>query len=200
MNPSTLKAALWIRQATDGVPAFNRRVAICYWGVKHVIVISMTAIVFVLDRIAKIVTLANIATGEQLVLWPGVLEIRLMHNQGLALGFLSGFTLLNLFLPIAVMIIGWYFLRRFTPTVFTRVAAGLVIGGFFGNLFDRLSMGFVTDMVFFPWMPWYICNVADIAICIGVALLAISLLFRPTDWHLKTEAKADEPHHSDSAA
>ena len=164
------------------------------------IVISAAATVFILDRIAKIATLANVAAGEQLVLWPDVLEIRLMHNQGLALGLLSGFTLLNLILPVAVVVVGWLILRRFKPTAFTRIAAGLVIGGFLGNLFDRLSMGFVTDMVYFPWMPWYICNVADIAICIGVALLAISLLFRPMDWHLKTEAKPDEPHHADSAA
>ncbi|HNW86354.1 MAG TPA: signal peptidase II [Candidatus Limiplasma sp.] len=159
----------------------------------------MAATVFVLDRAAKIFSLANLPGGAHTVLLPGVLELRLMHNQGLALGLLSGYTLLNLILPVVVVIVGWLALRRYRTTRFTRAAVGLVIGGFLGNLFDRLSMGFVTDMIYFPWMPWYICNLADIAICVGVALLAFSLLFRARDWQLKTEAKADEPHHPDSA-
>jgi len=37
-------------------------------------------------------------------------------------------------------------------------------------------------MIYFPFLPWFVCNVADIAICAGVALLAGSLLFRPQDW------------------
>ena len=51
-------------------------------------------------------------------------------------------------------------------------------------------LGYVLDMVYFPWMPWYVCNVADIAICAGIAMLMFSLLFRPADWTLKTEGRA----------
>lgn len=160
----------------------------------------LTAVaVFILDRAVKLVALANLALGERIVFLPGALEWRLTHNQGMALGLLSGYTFLNLVLPIAVVALGGFVLKRYRPTAFTRLSMAFIVGGFLGNLFDRLSMGFVVDMVYFPWMPWYICNLADIAISCGVALLAISLLFRPDDWHLKTEAKAHEPHHSDSA-
>ena len=157
------------------------------------------AAVFILDRAAKLMALANLALGEQIVFLPGVLEWRLTHNQGMALGLLSGYTFLNLVLPIAVVALGFFVLRRYRHTAFTRMGMAFIAGGFLGNLFDRLSMGFVVDMVYFPWMPWYICNLADIAISCGVVLLAISLLFRPDDWHLKTEAKAHEPNHPDSA-
>ena len=158
------------------------------------------AAVFVIDRAVKMIALANLAMGEQVVIWPGVLEWRLTYNQGMALGLLSGYTLVNLVLPVAVVVLGWVVFRRYRATGFTTVATALVAGGFFGNLFDRFSMGFVTDMVYFPWMPWYICNLADIAICFGVGLLAVSLLFRPRDWQLKTEAKAHESDHPDRAA
>lgn len=57
-----------------------------------------------------------------------------------------------------------------------------MLGGFLGNFLERLWHGWVLDMIYFPFLPWFVCNVADIAICAGVALLAGSLLFRPQDW------------------
>ena len=106
---------------------------------------------------------------------PGVLELRLSRNNGMALGLLSGNWLANLLL------------RRYCPTVFTRVAAGLIVGGFLGNFGERLLFGSVVDMLYFPWLPWFICNVADIAICFGVAMLVISTLLRPQDWRERRE-------------
>ncbi|NLI22178.1 MAG: signal peptidase II [Clostridiales bacterium] len=153
--------------------------------------------VFILDRLAKLLTLGNLAMGERLTLWRGVLEIRLTRNHGMALGLLSGYGIVNVALPVLVIALGWLAMRRYRLTALTRLATALVVGGFVGNLADRLTMGFVVDMVYFPWMPWYICNPADIAICAGVALLAVSLIFRPTDWRLKTEASDGEADHAD---
>ena len=65
---------------------------------------------------------------------PGILELRLSRNNGMALGLLSGNWLANLLLPLAVIVAGWLLMRRYCPTVFTRVAAGLIVGGFLGNL------------------------------------------------------------------
>ena len=90
-------------------------------------------------------------------------------------------------LPLAVIVAGWLLMRRYRPTVFTRVAAGLIVGGFLGNFGERLLFGSVVDMLYFPWLPWFICNVADIAICFGVAMLVISTLLRPQDWRERRE-------------
>ena len=118
---------------------------------------------------------------------PGILELRLSRNNGMALGLLSGNWLANLLLPLAVIVAGWLLMRRYCPTVFTRVAAGLIVGGFLGNFGERLLFGSVVDMLYFPWLPWFICNVADIAICFGVAMLVISTLLRPQDWRERRE-------------
>ena len=67
------------------------------------------------------------------------------------------------------------------------LAAGLIVGGFLGNFGERLLFGSVVDMLYFPWLPWFICNVADIAICFGVAMLVISTLLRPQDWRERRE-------------
>ena len=114
-----------------------------------------------------------------------LVEFCLTHNTGMAFGMLAGSKLANLLLPVTVILCGWLLMRRYRQTAFTRIAAGLVLGGFIGNFGERLLHGYVTDMLYFPWLPWFVCNIADICICFGVALLAFSLLMRPQDWEEK---------------
>lgn len=123
--------------------------------------------------------------GNALTPIAGLLELRLTHNDGMALGILSGNGIAIILLPVAVIAVGWYLMRHYTPTDFTQTALGLILGGFLGNFVERLMKGYVVDMIYFPFMPWFVCNVADIAICAGVLLLALSLLFRPGDWREK---------------
>ncbi len=155
--------------------------------------------VFLLDRLAKGLAVGGLAVGSTVPVLPGVLEWRLTHNAGVALGLLSGNTVAVLVLPIALVLLGWAIFRRFRTTPFTRFAMALAAGGFAGNLLDRILQGYVVDMIYFPWMPWYICNPADIAICLGVALLAVSLIWRPQDWMRKSEAKTRETDRTDRA-
>ncbi len=155
--------------------------------------------VFALDRAAKLLAVAHLRLGSAVVAISGVLEWRLTHNTGMALGLLSQNRVLVIVLPVVLMLLGWITLRRFRLSSWMRVAAALVVGGFVGNLTDRVLHGYVVDMLYFPWMPWYICNPADIAICVGVALLVISLIWRPQDWVRKTEGKTRETHRPDRA-
>ena len=53
-----------------------------------------------------------------------------------------------------------------------RVALGLQLGGALGNFIDRLRQGHVTD--FIDTGPWYIWNLADLAITSGVILFAFA--------------------------
>ena len=114
-----------------------------------------------------------------------LLHLRKTHNTGMALGMFSRNAAASLLLPLAAIFCGWQLMRRYHGTRFTRAASGLILGGFMGNYGQRLLLGYVLDMVYFPWMPWFVCNVADICICFGVAMLAFSLLFRPQDWQEK---------------
>jgi signal peptidase II len=60
------------------------------------------------------------------------------------------------------------------PTKLATMGCGLILGGAAGNLLDRLANGEVTDYVHFSF--WYIFNVADAAIVVGVGLLLLSAL------------------------
>ena len=112
-------------------------------------------------------------------------EFCLTRNSGMAFGMFSDHLLAGVVLPLAAILCGWRMMRHYRITRYTAAACGMVAGGFIGNFAERLIFGYVRDMIFLPWMPWFICNVADILICFGVAALAFSLIFRPQDWQEK---------------
>lgn len=143
------------------------------------------------DQLTKLWAQAALALGESVPVLPGLLTLRLTHNRGMALGLLAGFDALNLLLPVLAVGLGYFVLRRYQRAPLTRIASALVLGGFVGNLADRLLLGYVVDMVYFPFLPFFVCNIADVCITAGVAIFAVSLLFRPQDWrerHAKDDA------------
>ena len=143
------------------------------------------------DVLTKWLTVLHL--GDSLVQLGSLLHLRQTHNTGMALGIFAGSEWAGLILPLTAVLGEWLLMRRYRTTPFTLLACGLVTGGFIGNYGQRLLQGYVLDMIFFPWMPWFVCNAADIFICGGVALLAVSLLFRPDDWIEKaSEAKDAE--------
>ncbi len=119
----------------------------------------------------------------------GLVQLSCIKNTGMAFGMFSDNAAAGVLLPLAVIAVGWLIMRRYRMTPFTCTACGLIAGGFIGNFGQRLLMGYVLDMIYFPWLPWFVCNVADICICFGVALLAFSLLCRPGDWKEKNHAE-----------
>ena len=71
----------------------------------------------------------------------------------------------------------------------TGVGLALILGGAIGNLWDRLSVGHVTDFLLFYIRDyqWPAFNVADSAIVIGAALLVFEILFSKTPAHEKAQ-------------
>ena len=140
----------------------------------------IAAAVFGIDVLTKWGTTVFLA-DQSIRLWK-LVELKLTKNTGMALGLFANQQILGLILPPVVILLSYFLMRKYKSTAFTRTSYGLILGGFLGNFLERLVHGYVTDMIFLPWMPWFVCNAADIAICAGVFLLAISLLFRPKDW------------------
>lgn len=140
-----------------------------------------------LDAITKLLTARLLQ--EETVQWGWLVRLQCTRNTGMAFGMLSDNAAAGILLPLAVIAAGAILMRRYRMTPFTRTACGLILGGFLGNFIQRLISGYVLDMIYFPWLPFFVCNVADICICFGVALLAFSLLLRPQDWEEVTNAE-----------
>ncbi|HEX6229100.1 MAG TPA: signal peptidase II [Solirubrobacterales bacterium] len=133
----------------------------------------LCGLVVAIDQGCKALVEANLYPGEQVdVLGP--LALTLAHNRGVAFGLAGdgGGVLVGVAIA-SLVFIGWLFARESTrPGMW--VAIGLLTGGALGNLADRVRDGAVTDYVdFLAWPPF---NLADVAITVGVVLLALSYL------------------------
>ena len=144
---------------------------------------------FLLDAISKL--LADKLLQGQTVSFGWITQFKLAHNPGMALGIFAKVPVVGILLPLVAIICGWLMMRRYRITRFIAIACGMVMGGFAGNFIERILHGYVLDMIYFPWLPFFVCNVADIFICFGVVLLAYSLLLRPKDWQEKGEVTKD---------
>lgn len=135
---------------------------------------ALCGLVVVLDQGAKALIEAGLVPGEHVdVLGP--LGFTLTHNRGVAFGLASGGGGALIALTVAALLfVGVLFARNPTrPGMW--IAVGLLAGGALGNLADRVRAGAVTDYVdIFGWPPF---NLADVAITLGVVVLALSYMY-----------------------
>jgi signal peptidase II len=136
------------------------------WGLAA----ALAVVVVILDQIAKGIVEHHIVLGEQVdVLGP--LKLTLSHNEGVAFGLADGGGVLLVAITlIALGVVLWLFARDpARPGMW--VATGLLVGGAFGNLIDRVRHGHVTDFIELPhWPPF---NLADCGITCGVIILLV---------------------------
>ncbi|MEO1015096.1 MAG: signal peptidase II [Pseudomonadota bacterium] len=114
-------------------------------------------------------------TCAQIPLSP-VFDLTFVRNYGMSFGLLAGGLASRLFLSmvtigIVAALIVW--LGRLDRRI-AATAVGFIAGGALGNLYDRISYGYVVDFLDFSglYFPW-VFNVADAAINVGVAFLLL---------------------------
>ena len=139
------------------------------WGLAA----ALCALVVALDQGAKAAVESNLARGEEVDLL-GPLHLTLSYNEGVAFGLAGGGGAGLILLGFAALALVGFVFSRDPSRPGMWVATGLVAGGAVGNLIDRVRVGRVTDFIDLPhWPPF---NLADMAIVIGVVLLAAILL------------------------
>jgi signal peptidase II len=134
---------------------------------------ALCGLVVALDQAVKSVVETNLAPGEHVDLL-GPLGLTLVHNRGVAFGLASGGGVaLIVLVVVALLFVGALFARDpRRPGMW--IAVGLLAGGALGNLADRVRADAVTDYLdVLSWPPF---NLADVAITLGVAVLALSYL------------------------
>jgi signal peptidase II len=148
--------------------------------------LALCGIVVALDQGAKAAIEAELVPGERVSVLPG-LHLTDVHNKGIAFGLAGGGgTLLVVLTTVALALILVVFAcNADRPGLW--VAIGLLAGGAFGNLADRLRIDSVTDFVDLPIWPAF--NLADIAVVVGVAGLALVFLEEPDHPGEPQEAK-----------
>ena len=150
-------------------------------------VLALGGGVAVLDQLTKAVVLSHLAPGTHVDVVKGFVTLTLVMNPGLAFGLLggvpAGWRWLVAVLSIAALVVLARVALRVLPggTWLDHLSVGFIFGGAIGNLVDRLRFGAVVDFVDLhaSGYHWPAFNVADSAITVGVALLALRLLLRP---------------------
>ena len=133
--------------------------------------------VFLTDLLTKEIVVTNLVYGEFVPL-TSFFNLCHVRNTGAAFSFLSdaggwqAYFFITLALLLSGALIFWLWRERYGSTVIS-LSLSLVLGGALGNCFDRLFRGSVVDFLDFYLgaYHWPAFNVADIAICMGVALL-----------------------------
>ena len=147
--------------------------------------LSISAIVVALDLYTKHLIQKAFEYGEHLTI-TSFFDLVRYHNEGAAFSFLADaggwqkwfFSGISI---VAILVITYLLKKHQTQKLFC-LGLALVLGGAIGNLYDRLTLGYVVDFLHFHYQTfaWPAFNVADSAICIGVVLLLIDSFKKPT--------------------
>ncbi len=145
---------------------------------------SMSAIVIVLDLYTKHLVQQAFNHGDKLTMTTFFDLVR-HHNEGAAFSFLADaggwqkwfFTVVAAAASIFII----HLLRKHYAQTLFSFGLALVLGGAIGNLYDRVTLGYVVDFLSFHIndLYWPAFNVADSAIVGGVGLLLLDSFKQP---------------------
>jgi signal peptidase II len=147
-------------------------------------------VVVILDQLSKAAVLAHFAaraSGERETI-TSFFSLALTYNRGISFGLFNrgaGVNALFFSLAAAAIVVVLVFWLSRVASPFLAVAIGLIIGGAVGNVIDRVRLGAVVDFLDFHvgYLHWPAFNLADSAICIGVAAMLLDGLLLRREAH-----------------
>ena len=149
---------------------------------------ALAAAVLLLDQLTKLYIMGQFSLGESRTVNSFFNLVR-AHNEGAAFSFLSdagGWQ--RWFLTLVSVVVSAVIVVWLTKLPRQRLLEGLglslILGGALGNLYDRLTLGYVVDFLDFHWSGWHfaVFNVADMGISVGAGLIIVdALFFQPSE-------------------
>ena len=154
-----------------------------YLNKKFFINFFIILFIFGLDRISKFyVIFQNEKNLSSNLFTSKFLNINLIWNDGIAFGLFSFderiyYNILTVLILIITLIIFWMITRT---KGLEKLAFLMIFGGSLGNIFDRIFYSSVPDFIDFHFnnFHWFIFNVADIFITLGVIMLIMLEIFK----------------------
>jgi signal peptidase II len=138
----------------------------------------VAGLVIALDQWTKRLVVANLGLYQSWAPIPaleGWFEFHYITNTGAAFGLFQNGNLFFIGIAIVVAIVVLYYYWHLPGGQWLlRLALGLQLGGALGNLIDRLRVGNVIDFIHVRY--WFVFNLADASLVVGVAFMALLLL------------------------
>jgi signal peptidase II len=140
--------------------------------------LSILGLVTLFDQLSKAWVKQHLLLGTSQAFLPGVFQLTHVRNTGVAFSLFQGMSkawlsgsIFGLFIAFLTITL----LQR-KPSTLQWICLGLILGGAFGNLLDRFSMGGVTDFIDLTFVQYPVFNLADSAIVCGISILLISTI------------------------
>lgn len=152
---------------------------------RRALVVGVASFVFLLDRISKSVLPDLLSEGSPREIIGSSLQLIRSENRGGLFGLFQGsaplLALLSLGVVVALLVLHEREGER-RPSLLT-LATGLLIGGALGNLFDRITMGYVLDFIDLGvgTLRFWTFNVADMGISLGILIMLLAALSSPRE-------------------
>lgn len=154
---------------------------------KRIHYLIFSALIILFDIWTKALVLARIDLHEAVPVIPNFFQIVHVRNTGAAFGLGANASsklvpiLLNAGAIAVFCVVVIYALRASVTDRVLQTGLHLILGGAIGNLLDRFRFGYVVDFldVYVGRHHWPAFNVADSAICIGIALLFFDMRKKP---------------------
>ncbi len=139
----------------------------------------ITGIILFFDQLIKLIINNTMNLYQEIVIIPKVFSIYFTKNTGAAFSILENNTTLLIIITVIIIYIIDKFIKKETSfNKLSTISLGLVMGGIFGNLIDRIIHHGVIDYLSFSLINFKfpVFNLADICITMGVFFLFISLI------------------------
>lgn len=144
---------------------------------------ALAAAIFIADQATKLWVLHGLRLEDGPITVTPFLDFVLVRNRGISYGLLQqeglGRWLLVAITIAASVALAVWLVRSQRRLI--ALAVGTILGGALGNLVDRVAYGAVVDFVHLHYgtFSWYVFNIADAAIVIGVVLLLLDGFLAP---------------------
>jgi signal peptidase II len=152
------------------------------------IVVAIGLAVLAVDQLTKALVLARFSGAHRYDVahvLGDVLTLIFVQNTGTAFSLLQQSHAVYVIIPAAIGVVVWlYISQRPRNNPFLKVTFGLILGGALGNLLDRVRLGYVVDFIHFQipgHFDWYVFNVADSCIVVGMLSLAATFFLLPRE-------------------
>ncbi len=149
----------------------------------NLIAFLIIAIIYILDRLAKLYAVNNLQQSKVIV--KNLIELKLSFNTGAAFSILKDSNNLLTAISIIIILIIMITISIAKLRKSNLFAFYLILAGALGNLTDRILYKQVIDFISISIWPSF--NIADAAISIGVMILIISTLRGDKTWQTKKQ-------------
>lgn len=140
---------------------------------------QITSIVLIIDQIIKLLINNFMKIGEEIKIINNLFSLYFVKNTGAAFSILENeTTFLIIFSVLIILVLNHFIKKEKNFTKLESISLGLIMGGIFGNLIDRILHHGVIDYLSFTIFKYKfpVFNFADIAICLGTIILLIATI------------------------